>query len=116
MDRVKSLPSDIEGRCRVPVQRHYREEVWGAFMDQSILVDEQINDGKRLFDRLAEEGVAVTAACWLKESESGWWHLYIATPLVGEDGGKKQAYRRMNEVIRQTPENAWLRLLPKKAI
>lgn len=73
-------------------------------MDQVTLVEEQINDGKRLIDRLTEEGVVVTAACWIKESESGRWYLIIASSLVGEDGARREAYGRVNEVIRQMPQ------------
>src|SRR5438552_18981092 len=70
-------------------------------MDQATLVEIQIQDGERLIDRLSEEGIAVTAACWVKESESGQWFLYLATPLVGEDGATRPAYRRVNRVIRE---------------
>jgi hypothetical protein len=68
-------------------------------MGQGTLVEMQIKDGQRLIDRLAREGVAVTAACWVKESESGQWFLYLATPLVGEDGAKRAAYRRVGPHI-----------------
>jgi hypothetical protein len=70
-------------------------------MDQATLVEMQIDDGQRLINRLVKEGVEVTAAAWAKESESGQWFLYLATPLVGEDGGTRSAYRRVNAVIRE---------------
>jgi hypothetical protein len=70
-------------------------------MAQAILVDMQIKEGQRLIDRLAQEGVDVTAAAWVKESESGDWYLYLATPLVTERGGKRPAYHRVNAVIRE---------------
>ena len=69
-------------------------------MDQATLVEMQIDDGKRLIHRLIDEGIGVSAACWVKESESGWWYLYLATPLVGETGATRPAYRRVNDVIR----------------
>jgi hypothetical protein len=72
-------------------------------MDQGMLVDERIDDGKRLIERLTEEGVVVDAACWIRETESGRWYLYIVTPLVGTDGAKRPAYRRVNETIQQMP-------------
>jgi hypothetical protein len=59
----------------------------------------QIEDGQRLLERLAGEGVSVTAAGWVKEGEAGQWFLYLVTPLVGQDGGKRPAYRRVNTVI-----------------
>jgi hypothetical protein len=69
-------------------------------MAQATLVEVQINEGQRLIHRLVQEGVAVTAAAWVKESESGDWYLYLATPLVTEGGGKRPAYHRVNAVIR----------------
>lgn len=70
-------------------------------MAQATLVEMQINEGQRLIDRLAQEGIAVTAAAWVKESDSGDWYLYLVTPLVGEDGATRPAYRRVNAVIRE---------------
>jgi hypothetical protein len=70
-------------------------------MAQATLVEMQINEGQRLIDRLTQEGVDVTAAAWVKESESGDWYLYLATPLVSEAGGKRPAYHRINSVIRE---------------
>jgi hypothetical protein len=71
-------------------------------MDQGTLVTMQIDNGNRLISRLVEAGVPVTAAAWLQESESGQWFLYLVTPLV-EDGATRDAYRRVNAVIRQMP-------------
>jgi len=73
-------------------------------VDQGPLVAMQIEDGKRLVDRLLAEGVPVTAAGWIKEAESGFWFLYLVTPLVTEDGAMKAAYWRVNEVIRKLPQ------------
>jgi hypothetical protein len=67
----------------------------------------QLKEGRRLIDRLAQEGVVVTAAAWLKESESGDWYLHLATPLVTEGGGKRAAYHRVNEVIRLLHEEGF---------
>jgi hypothetical protein len=66
-----------------------------------------IKDGQRLIDRLAKEGVAVTAAAWVKESESGDWYLYLATPLVTDDGGKRPVYHRVNEAISELQEEGF---------
>jgi len=85
-------------------------------MDQGTLVEMQIDQGKRLIDRLAEEGVAVTAAGWLRESESGQWFMYLVTPLVGEDGATKAAYRRILGVIREMPPPFWIDPLEIKAV
>lgn len=85
-------------------------------MDQSPLVNEQIQDGKQLLERLAEEGVAIAAACWLKESESTRWHLYIASSLVPGSGGKRNAYRRIRTLIQQMPQPFWIDPFDVKAV
>ena len=43
-------------------------------MAEATLVDMQLKEGQRLIDRLAQEGVAVTAAGWVKQCESGDWY------------------------------------------
>jgi hypothetical protein len=75
-------------------------------MDQVALVTEQIQDGRRLVERLVQEGFCVTAACWLKTHDDGQWFLYIASPLVDEDPIK--AYRRVHTLVRQMPHPFWV--------
>jgi hypothetical protein len=70
-------------------------------MAQASLVEMQVKEGQTLIDRLTHEGIGVTAAAWVKESESGDWYFYLVTPLVGEGGATKAAYRRVNAVIRE---------------
>jgi len=72
-------------------------------MDQGTLVESQIDDAEKLIARLAENGVVVAAACWMKESDGGLWYLYLVTPLVTEEEGKRPAYMRINAVIRAMP-------------
>src|ERR1700723_820469 len=55
-------------------------------MDQIALVENQIDDGQRLLDKLMEADFVVRAACWVKPAEEDWWSLYIATPAVDEKG------------------------------
>lgn len=85
-------------------------------MDKGTLVEKQIEDGRLLIDRLRAEGVSVTAAAWIKESESGWWYLYLATPLVGPGGAKTPAYRRVNAVLREMAEPLWVEPLDIKVV
>jgi hypothetical protein len=86
-------------------------------MAQATLLDMHIKEGQRLLDRLAEERVAVTAAAWVNETETGDWYLYLATPLVTDDGGTRQAYRRVNEVIRELEKEGFgMDLIAKKVI
>ncbi len=70
-------------------------------MAQAALVEMQIKEGQTLLERLTHEGIEVTAAAWVKESESGDWYLYLATPLVGKDRATNAAYGRVNAVIRE---------------
>ncbi len=72
-------------------------------MDQIVLVEEQIKAGQKLIELLNEEGIPVLAGGWIKESEGGQY-LYLVTPLVGEDGATKPAYRRIVPVIRRMQE------------
>jgi len=86
-------------------------------MAQTSLVEMQIQDGQRLLERLAQEGVVVTAACWVLESDSGQWYLYLATPLVGENGSTRPAYRRVNAAIREMEkEGNWMEPLDNKKV
>jgi hypothetical protein len=72
-------------------------------VDQIPLVDEQIRDGKRLLERLRETGFPVMAAGWIRETNRYYWHLYIATPLV-KDEGIDAAYPRIRDLIRHMPQ------------
>lgn len=68
-------------------------------MDAIALVADQIDDGRRLLDRLDDDGLDIRAACWVKPSDEGRWWLYIATPAVDELGAIA-AYRRVFTVLR----------------
>ena len=70
-------------------------------MAQTTLVELEIKEGQRLIDRLLQDGVPVTAAAWVKESESGDWNLYLVTPLVSEGGRKRPAYHRVSVVVHE---------------
>jgi hypothetical protein len=85
-------------------------------MGQTALVESDIDDGRKLIERLTEAGVVVTAAGWLKDGESGLWYLYLATPLVEEGGATRKAYRRVHEVMRDIPQPFWLDPLSVKVI
>src|SRR5258706_9057638 len=76
-------------------------------MAQTALVEMQIREGQTLLERLAHEGITVTAASWVKESDTGDWYLYLATPLVGEDRATRAAYGRVNAVIRKMEEEGF---------
>jgi hypothetical protein len=75
-------------------------------MGEVALVENQIDDGQRLLDRLAEGGVVVRAACWVKPFDEDRWTLYIASPTVDEKG-KLEAYRQLTPVLRSLGDD-WL--------
>jgi hypothetical protein len=85
-------------------------------MAQGTLVDMQIAEGQRLLERLAAEGVPVAVAFWVKEADTGDWYLYLATPLVGEEGATRPVYSRINAVIRGMPEPLGLGPLAIKVV
>jgi hypothetical protein len=86
-------------------------------MDQIALVDKQIEAGQKVLEALFQEAVPVTAACWLKESESGRWFCYLITPLVGEDGATRAAYHRVFPVIRRLRDAGfWIDTMEVKVI
>jgi hypothetical protein len=71
-------------------------------MDQVTVVEDKIDDGKRLVERLVQEGLRITAAFWAKTSEDDEWYLYLALPGAEEEG-VLNAYRRINRVRRDMP-------------
>ena len=77
-------------------------------MDQATLVEIHKEGGQRLIERLAEEGIEVTAAAWLKASDDDRYYLNIATPIAEEGADLRPAYRRIHAVIRATPELSWI--------
>jgi hypothetical protein len=64
-------------------------------MDTATLVDEQIVEGKSLVNQLKERHFPVSAAFWVLTSDEGLWFLFIASPVVDEEG-LAAAYRRVN--------------------
>jgi hypothetical protein len=86
-------------------------------MDQGTLVESQIDDGQRLIEALVKDGIEVTGAAWVKESESGDSFLYLVTPLVGDDKPKRPIYGRINQVInRLRADGFWFDWLDVKVI
>ena len=69
-------------------------------MDQSTLVAEQIDDGRRFVERFAANGNFVQAAFWVKTAEDGLWFLYVATDIMDRDG-PAAAYRAVHASLRK---------------
>jgi len=72
-------------------------------MDQGTLVEQLIDDGRKLIEQLLQKGEDIKAAAWIKTSEDGTWFLYLALPGI-DDEGPRIAYRRISVVERQMPQ------------
>jgi hypothetical protein len=73
-------------------------------MDTEPLVEGQIDDGQRLVEQLVRDGFEVSAAFWVKTSEEGLWHLYIASPSVGAEK-LGESYRKVYASLNKTPDS-----------
>lgn len=72
-------------------------------MDQDAMVNVNLPGGWRLVDRLAGRGFPVEAAFWAKLEDYERWLLYLASPVVDEQG-LQAAYRLVLDAIREDPE------------
>lgn len=67
-------------------------------MDRKILVDDYINEGKRLIEELDGEQFPIKSALWFYYADSGFWKLLIASPKLEEDGPIK-VYKYIQRII-----------------
>lgn len=74
-------------------------------MAQVTILDRQIEAGEKLLGLMCQDGVDVATAFWAKESDTGKWFLYIATPLVGEGRSKREAYGRVLPLVNHIRKN-----------
>jgi hypothetical protein len=73
-------------------------------VDQSTLVGNQIDDGRRFVERFAADGNPVRAAFWVKTAEEGIWFLYVATDLV-DRSGPAATYRAVQASLQKLGES-----------
>ena len=71
-------------------------------MDQEILVNSEIDDGKTILQVLSQQGFDVTAAAWLQAYEESQWDLFIASTVVDDRGGF-EAYGYLNSIVDEIP-------------
>jgi hypothetical protein len=71
-------------------------------MDQELLVDSKIEDGRRLISQLAADGLAVSAAFWVRTAEEGLHHFYIALPQISAEK-IGEAYGRLYTSLSKIP-------------
>jgi hypothetical protein len=73
-------------------------------MDQSTLVVDQIDEGRRFIERFAADGNPVRAAFWVKTAEEGLWFLYVVTDLV-DRVGPAATYRAVHDALRKLDDS-----------
>jgi hypothetical protein len=71
-------------------------------MDTESLVENLIDDGKRLVEYLPQRGFPIAAAIWLKASHNSRWYFYLVSSLVATEG-IQSAYGRLLPLRRQVP-------------
>lgn len=69
-------------------------------MAKTSLVEPDIAGGARLVEALDRDGLEVKAAFWFFIPELSVWRLFLASPIVVEQG-RRAAYERVQEVLRQ---------------
>jgi hypothetical protein len=72
-------------------------------MDQSTLVGEKIDAGRRFIERFVADGNPVLAAFWAKLEDSVWF-LYVATELADTEG-PAGSYRAVNASLAKGAES-----------
>ncbi len=72
-------------------------------MDKEILVDNQIEDGRRLVSQLVADDFPVVAAFWVTTADEGLCHLYIASPF-GPSGRVRPAYGLVHASLSKIPD------------
>jgi hypothetical protein len=73
-------------------------------VDQSTLVEDQIDDGRRFVERFAADGNPVQAAFWVKTAEEGLWFLYVVSEII-DRMGPAAAYRAVHASLQKLGES-----------
>jgi hypothetical protein len=68
-------------------------------MDQSTLVEDQIDDGRRFVEQFVMDGNTVRIAFWVK-TDDGLWFLYVVADGLDSQGPAK-IYRSVHESLRK---------------
>jgi hypothetical protein len=72
-------------------------------MDKGSLLREQLDDGERFIEALAKDGFEIQVAFWAKPTEDEKWYLYLASPMVDEQG-PRAAYLVVQAFLRKSPD------------
>ncbi len=77
-------------------------------MAPKVLVDKDIESGKRLIEKLDELGVQVDAALWAYDSESDRYQLVVASGTVADEG-VRPLFGSIQDALKQLPEGQRVR-------
>jgi len=69
-------------------------------LDTEILVENDVDIGRRAIEALDDSKIHVSAGFWLRNGESNRWRLVIATHLFTSKGPKK-AYKAVQTALRR---------------
>jgi len=69
-------------------------------MDKTVLVEKDIEDGRRLIKALDKAGFIVDGALWFYLADLDEWRFFLASPLV-DKRGPKDAYASIQSVLTQ---------------
>lgn len=78
-------------------------------MDSTLLVDQDIEDGRKLIKALDRSKFALTGALWFYFSDARDWLLLLVSPLA-DTSGPTWCYRKIQSVIEDMPRNFGLSL------
>lgn len=69
-------------------------------MDKRTLVRQDLEAGRQIVEGLDHQGISVDTAAWLRDDESGLWHLVISSPSVAAQGAGP-VYEVVDRLLRQ---------------
>lgn len=72
-------------------------------MDKTILVEKNIEEGKKLLEILDSNDFPVKAALWFFLVDSDTWRFIIASPLVEKNGPKETYHLIQSAMLKSSP-------------
>lgn len=98
LDGRETISAEGGGRSQGPLRGPHQQPARGDAMDTETLVEQRIDDGRRLIKELERGGFDVKVALWAKTGEEGKWRLYLASKAV-EATGLASAYQAVYEAL-----------------